>query len=64
MIRYVSEETPEVGQWVSHCCDLDLFQLQTQEDIESVIKDADQGLDRTIYDNLKEYYGTDVRGDS
>jgi hypothetical protein len=45
---------PEIGDWVTICCYCDLYQVLTQEEIDEIISDNEDGIGYKIFSSLKE----------
>jgi uncharacterized protein YbaR (Trm112 family) len=44
----------KIGMWACPCCHRDLYQIQTEEEINTIIEDWDEGISHDVYDSKKE----------
>jgi len=39
----------KIGMWATNCCHRDLYQIETQEQIDIIIDDWDEGISHDVY---------------
>lgn len=44
----MSNQAPTIGSWVYHCCDADLYQITTQEDLDDLLDDDNEVTYRVL----------------
>jgi uncharacterized protein YpuA (DUF1002 family) len=44
-------KVPYVGCWVSYCCYLDLYKVEDEEELNSVIENLEESLGVSLYDS-------------
>jgi len=46
---YVRNKPPELGMWVSECCDRDLALIEAQEELEIIMENEQLGGDPVVF---------------
>ena len=44
----------KIGMWASPCCHRDLYQIKSQDEIDTIIDDWDEGISHEVYRSKKE----------
>lgn len=46
--------TPQIGMWATQCCYRDLYQIESQDQIDTILGDWDEGISHDVYFSKKE----------
>jgi hypothetical protein len=44
----------KIGMWATSCCHRDLYEIKTQDEINTIIDDWEEGISHDVYRNKKE----------
>jgi hypothetical protein len=49
-----AHNTPQIGMWATQCCHRDLYQIESQDQIDIILDDWDEGISHDVYFSKKE----------